>query len=106
MGRKKRDVAGKHDTWKAPRRDPQARPTTALGTSLDRLVRDIKAKIRTAKDFWKDMPHTVCNEVAAPITEEHKCWNGLARGRYRHRSGINLGGLYFVSKRMEGFPGA
>lgn len=81
VGRKKRDADGfDHNNWKSNRKQ-QPRPTTALGTSLDRLVRDIKSKIKLAKDFWKDLPHTICNDIAAPITEEHKCWNGIARGR-------------------------
>ena len=82
LGRKKRDASNEdeYNSWKNNKKE-YVRPTTAVGTSLDRLVRDIKSKVKVAKDFWKDLPHSVCNEIAAPITEEHNCWNGLARGR-------------------------
>jgi glypican 6 len=59
-----------------------ARPTTAAGTSLDRLVRDIKSKIEVAKDFWKDLPHSICNKQAAKISNEDNCWNGDGKAKY------------------------
>ena len=88
MGRRKREAAGGDQySWEnyqnMNQRQP-ARPTTAAGTSLDRLVRDIKDKIEVAKDFWKDLPHTICNELAAPVHEEEHCWNGLSMARYAH----------------------
>ncbi len=56
------------------------RPTTAAGTSLDRLVRDIKAKVEVAKGFWRDLPHAVCNAQAAPVDNAEQCWNGQTQG--------------------------
>lgn len=85
-----------------------ARPTTAAGTSLDRLVRDrpnmaglphlcapfptrvfffffpqtndVKKKLKHAKKFWSTLPETVCaGERIAPGDE---CWNGTAKSRY------------------------
>nr|ANS60428.1 GPC1-6 [Platynereis dumerilii] len=88
LGRKKRDASRNFDdyTWndfsKNSQRDHYSRPTTAAGTSLDRLVRDIKEKISVAKDFWKDLPHSLCNELAAPQKNENHCWNGLTRSKY------------------------
>ncbi|KAL8595475.1 hypothetical protein ACOMHN_024174 [Nucella lapillus] len=63
---------------------PKPRPTTAAGTSLDRLVRDIKDKVKTAKDFWLQLPYAVCNDedVAAPPQSDDDCWNGQDRARY------------------------
>ncbi|XP_051275199.1 glypican-4 isoform X1 [Dicentrarchus labrax] len=87
---------------------PDARPTTAAGTSLDRLVRtknyyrilslcfmlscltcfcvlfmqtnDVKKKLKHAKKFWSTLPETVCaGERIAPGDE---CWNGTAKSRY------------------------
>lgn len=62
----------------------QARPTTAAGTSLDRLVRDINDKVKTAKDFWVQLPYAICNdeEIAAQPNHEDDCWNGQDRARY------------------------
>lgn len=60
------------------------KPTTAAGTSLDRLVKDIKEKVRVAKDFWVQLPYTVCNndQIAAQPGNDTDCWNGKDRARY------------------------
>ncbi|KAM3613310.1 uncharacterized protein V6R79_023964 [Siganus canaliculatus] len=59
---------------------PDARPTTAAGTSLDRLTGDVKKKLKHAKKFWSTLPETVCEgERIAPGDE---CWNGTAKSRY------------------------
>lgn len=59
---------------------PDARPTTAAGTSLDRLTSDVKKKLKHAKKFWSTLPETVCaGERTAPGDE---CWNGTAKSRY------------------------
>ncbi|KAG7465124.1 hypothetical protein MATL_G00172860 [Megalops atlanticus] len=59
---------------------PDTRPTTAAGTSLDRLVTDVKKKLKHAKKFWSTLPETVCaGERVAPGDE---CWNGTAKSRY------------------------
>ncbi|XP_030398812.1 glypican-1-like [Gopherus evgoodei] len=36
------------------------------------------------RGFWVTLPHTLCSDgkVAADVTDEDKCWNGQARGRY------------------------
>ena len=89
LGRKKRDAAAARDDeatydWQYDRKNQYVRPTTAAGTSLDRLVRDIREKIQVTKDFWKGLPHVICNDIAAPLYEEYNCWNGLGRSRYSH----------------------
>ncbi|XP_030620849.1 glypican-4 [Chanos chanos] len=59
---------------------PDTRPTTAAGTNLDRLVTDVKKKLKHAKKFWSTLPDTVCaGERVAPGDE---CWNGTAKSRY------------------------
>ncbi|KAL2077175.1 hypothetical protein ACEWY4_026679 [Coilia grayii] len=59
---------------------PDARPTTAAGTSLDRLVTDVKKKLKHAKKFWSTLPDTVC--VGDRIAVGDECWNGTAKSRY------------------------
>ncbi|XP_015226539.1 PREDICTED: glypican-4-like [Cyprinodon variegatus] len=60
---------------------PEARPTTAAGTSLDRLTAEVKKKLKHAKRFWSTLPDTVCGvERTAPGDE---CWNGTAKSRYQ-----------------------
>lgn len=63
---------------------PEERPTTAAGTSLDRLVADIKEKLKTSKKFWSDLPDMLCDEdrvMQGNYTDED-CWNGHTKGRY------------------------
>ena len=56
---------------------------TAAGTNLDRLVRDIKEKVQQAKDFWVQLPYTICNgDIAAQPDLDEDCWNGQDRARY------------------------
>ncbi|XP_048388564.1 glypican-6a [Stegostoma tigrinum] len=63
---------------------PEEQPTTAAGTNLDRLVADVKEKLKFAKKFWSTLPYTICNEdkVTAGVPDEEDCWNGHTKGRY------------------------
>uniref|UniRef100_A0A8D0WGB5 Glypican 4 n=1 Tax=Sus scrofa TaxID=9823 RepID=A0A8D0WGB5_PIG len=63
---------------------PEERPTTAAGTSLDRLVTDVKEKLKQAKKFWSSLPSNVCNDerMAAGNGNEDDCWNGKGKSRY------------------------
>ena len=87
LARKKREAEGGSDSSNIYDFDfshkPRARPTTAAGTSLDRLVRDINDKVKTAKDFWVQLPYNICNDedFAATPSSEDDCWNGQDRAR-------------------------
>uniref|UniRef100_A0A673WGB2 Glypican 4 n=1 Tax=Salmo trutta TaxID=8032 RepID=A0A673WGB2_SALTR len=59
---------------------PDARPTTAAGTSLDRLTTDVKKRLKHAKKFWSTLPESVC--AGERITSRDDCWNGTAKSRY------------------------
>ncbi|KAK6299153.1 glypican-2 [Coregonus clupeaformis] len=63
---------------------PEEKPTTAAGTNLDRLVSELKERLRPMRGFWVSLPHTICNDenMAADVTNEDRCWNGQTRGRY------------------------
>ncbi|XP_062874785.1 glypican-2 [Trichomycterus rosablanca] len=63
---------------------PEEKPTTAAGTNMDRLVLDLQQRLRPMREFWVMLPHSLCNEekMAADVTNEDRCWNGYARGRY------------------------
>ncbi|XP_020308589.1 glypican-2 [Oncorhynchus kisutch] len=63
---------------------PEEKPTTATGTNLDRLVSELKERLRPMRGFWVSLPHTICNDknMAADVTNEDRCWNGQTRGRY------------------------
>uniref|UniRef100_A0A674N5F6 Glypican 6b n=1 Tax=Takifugu rubripes TaxID=31033 RepID=A0A674N5F6_TAKRU len=92
-----RSTRGVSDVFNARFRpySPEERPTTAAGTSLDRLVRkqsqrgcfqviDIKEKLKMSKKFWSNLPDVLCVEerVTAGNTSDDDCWNGHTRGRY------------------------
>ncbi|XP_069473964.1 glypican-1 isoform X2 [Ambystoma mexicanum] len=55
----------------------------AVGPALEKLVANAKGKLKDLKDYWVILPNALCNEkVTAASTNEDKCWNGMARGRY------------------------
>ncbi|XP_027465122.1 glypican-4 isoform X2 [Zalophus californianus] len=58
---------------------PEERPTTAAGTSLDRLE-----KLKQAKKFWSSLPSNVCSDgrMAAGNGNEDDCWDGKGKSRY------------------------
>ncbi|XP_061177468.1 glypican-6-like [Saccostrea echinata] len=57
---------------------------TAAGTSIEHLVKDIKEKVQIAKDFWVELPYTMCNneQIAAQPENDTDCWNGKDIARY------------------------
>ncbi|XP_006788470.1 glypican-6-like [Neolamprologus brichardi] len=81
-----RSARGVSDVFNARFRpySPEERPTTATGTSLDRLVVDIKEKLKDFKKFWSNLPEAMCVEdrVTAGNASEEECWNGHTKGRY------------------------
>ncbi|XP_037345007.2 glypican-6-like isoform X2 [Pungitius pungitius] len=81
-----RSTRGVPDVFSARFRpySPEERPTTAAGTSLDRLVVDIKEKLKLSKRFWSNLPEAMCVEdrVTAGNASEEDCWNGHTKGRY------------------------
>ncbi|XP_076118731.1 glypican-6-like [Alosa pseudoharengus] len=73
---------------------PEEHPTTAAGTSLDRLrivwrtmqqsVVDVKERLRNSKKFWSSLPDGICQEDNVTVSEfdSEDCWNGHSMGRY------------------------
>lgn len=58
------------------------RPTTAAGTSMDRLVQGIRKQIRTTRGMWAQLPDRLCRPPTpqgSPPLED--CWDGLHRAR-------------------------
>ena len=51
---------------------------------LDRLVKDIRQKVKDSKKFWSNLPYQLCNseDVAAPPSNDGNCWNGHTVDRY------------------------
>lgn len=49
-------------------------PTTAM---LEKLVKEIRQKIRDSKQFWIYLPYQMCNNgLVVPSSNTKECWNG------------------------------
>ncbi|XP_035218855.1 glypican-6-like [Stegodyphus dumicola] len=74
------------ETLKFGHRENAVRPTTAAGTSIDRLVQSIKKKIKKTRNFWVQLSKIMCtNPQVAGQTKTlpvDDCWNGLDRAKY------------------------
>ncbi|KAK5646746.1 hypothetical protein RI129_005210 [Pyrocoelia pectoralis] len=53
------------------------------GATLEKLIRDIKQRVKDSRQFWSQLPYQMCNNEAVPPTFEGNCWNGTALGRYQ-----------------------
>ncbi|XP_036760551.2 glypican-2 isoform X2 [Manis pentadactyla] len=63
----------------------EEQPTTVTGTSLPRLVWELRERLGRVRGFWAGLPLTVCGDprMAADISQEAApCWTGAGRGRY------------------------
>jgi len=49
---------------------------------LESLVRDIRERLLTTRDFWKNLPDSICSQLAAAPFELTNCWNGLSVSRF------------------------
>lgn len=51
-------------------------------SSLDKLVKDIRQKVKDTKKFWSHLPYTLCtNEDFALAGNTDNCWNGQSINR-------------------------
>ncbi|KAK2920079.1 hypothetical protein Q8A73_002283 [Channa argus] len=81
IGRSARGISDVFNTRFRPY-TPEERPTTAAGTSLDRLVNDIKGKLKESKRFWSNLPNDICAKGKLTESDEEQCWNSHTKGRY------------------------
>jgi len=63
-------------------RPPSASPASSPGASIERLLEDVKRKVKRSKDYWIRLPTVICSHRRfASITrtsESQNCWNGSA----------------------------
>ncbi|XP_065075788.1 glypican-6 [Ochlerotatus camptorhynchus] len=66
---------------------------------IDRLVKDIRQRVKDSKRFWSNLPYMLCNneEVAASPSSDGSCWNGHTVDRYLH-------GIASESEKNPEFP--
>jgi glypican 4 len=51
-------------------------------SALDRLVKEIRQKVKDTKKFWSNLPYTACNnDDFAPAANSDNCWNGQTVNR-------------------------
>jgi glypican 4 len=52
-------------------------------SALDKLVKEIRQKVKDTKKFWSNLPSATCiNDDVAPAGSSDNCWNGQAINRY------------------------
>jgi glypican 4 (K-glypican) len=68
---------------RSPNRNNQQRGSYMSGktdsreSALDKLVKEIRQKVKDTKKFWSNLPYTACNnEDFAPAGNSDNCWNG------------------------------
>ncbi|KAG1927404.1 glypican-6b [Pimephales promelas] len=57
-------------------------PTATTGSRLQRLVTEVKEKLKRFRRFWASVPESICQEEHAAAAENENCWNGLERGGF------------------------
>jgi len=55
---------------------------------LDRIVRDIRQRVKDYKKFWSNLPHSVCSneDIASSSDVDGMCWNGHTIDRWEEKS--------------------
>lgn len=50
---------------------------------MDKLVKDIRQKVKDSKKFWSNLPFQICNheDFSVPPGIEGNCWNGYTIDR-------------------------
>lgn len=50
--------------------------------SLDKLIKEIRQKVKDTKKFWSNLPYTACNSEELPTAgNSDSCWNGQTVNR-------------------------
>ncbi|KAL1449650.1 hypothetical protein WDU94_002135 [Cyamophila willieti] len=51
---------------------------------LDKLIKDIRGRVRQTRNFWSKLPYQMCNEndYFSSGAQDDNCWNGADRARY------------------------
>ncbi|MFT7809689.1 glypican-1-like [Arapaima gigas] len=59
------------------------KPSATNRARLEKLVSDVTTKLREKQSYWVQLPGMLCGDkVAAPATNEDRCWNGMSKSRY------------------------
>lgn len=58
--------------------DQETTDDRGASTYLDKLVKEIRQRIRDSRQFWVYMPYRLCNDggLVVPPANTKECWNG------------------------------
>lgn len=58
--------------------------------ALDKLVKDIRQRVKDHKKFWSNLPHQICSndDISTSTDADGMCWNGHTIDRL-----VQIGGL-------------
>lgn len=50
--------------------------------TMDKLIKDIRQKVKDSKKFWSNLPYQMCNneDLVASSNMDNKCWNAKQYG--------------------------
>lgn len=77
---------GNNNRGRTPNRNNQRggnyMKTDSRESPLDKLVKEIRQKVKDTKKFWSNLPYTACNnDDFAPAGNNDNCWNGQVVNR-------------------------
>lgn len=62
-------------------------PTAAI---LDKLVKEIRQRVRDSRQFWVYLPYKLCNDgLVVPPSNTKECWNGTHVDKYIYPPSLN-----------------
>jgi len=60
----------------------QRAPAPSPSEGIESLIHDIHEHLLTTHNFWKNLPDSMCSQLAAAPFELTNCWNGLSVSRF------------------------
>lgn len=84
MQRRRRNSPGGELSPESLQFGGRGRQREKAGLDLEKLVKDIRGRVKETKQFWARLPYQSCNSdsYVANGKLNETCWNGQAGGRY------------------------
>ncbi|XP_078051713.1 glypican dally-like [Augochlora pura] len=63
---------------------------SSAAASLDKLVKEIRQRVRDSRQFWVYLPYKLCNDgLVVPPSNTKECWNGTHVDKYIYPVSLN-----------------
>nr|XP_033320856.1 glypican-6 [Megalopta genalis] len=63
---------------------------SSTAASLDKLVKEIRQRVRDSRQFWVYLPYKLCNDgLVVPPSNTKECWNGTHVDKYIYPVSLN-----------------